>query len=279
MSSAARYATPTTSSEVRAYVLGSSAGQARSASTVLLNVNHSNLKVTRFLELRMDLSAPISAVKDRLYRHTGSRPASMTLLLRSSERGPIRAELADETRTLAQYAAATGDWLHVIDDDPHSASAGGWLEDTSLAPKYELPEGKYENSQNTYRAYKTRMREKDPGWSMTSELAKKVNRMNVGGPDYAEERPVIEVGQRVEVTPGAKRGEIRFVGNGLEGLPEGWWVGVRFDEPGGKNDGCVKGVRYFEARMGFGGLVRPSKVAVGEFPPLDDVESESEDEI
>lgn len=261
---------------MRSYVIGHSNGLAQASSTVLLNVNHSNLKVTRFLELRMDLSTTIYAVKDKLYLHTGTRPGSMTLLLRSSERGAIRAELADEGRTLGDYSIVTGDWLHVIDEDPHSASAGGWLEDTTLAPKYELPKGKYENSQNTYRAYKARMREKDPNWSMTSELAKKVNKRNTEEVDLSDEKPEIQVGSRAEVMPGGKRGEIRFVGNGLDGLPEGWWVGVRFDEPVGKNDGTVKGVRYFEAEMGFGGLVRPSKVTVGDFPPLDDMESEDE---
>lgn len=273
------YATPTTSTEVRAYVLSSSGGQARASSTALLNVNHSNLKVTRFLELRMDLSTPISEVKDRLYRHTGTRPSSMTLLLRSSERGPIRNHLSDETRTLADYGAVSGDWLHIVDDDPHSASAGGWLEDTSLVPKYKLPEGRYESSQNTYRAYKARMREKDPAWSMTSELAKKMNKLNVGGPDHEEEKPQISIGDRVEVSPAGNRGEVKFIGKDLEGLPEGWWVGVRFDEPVGKNDGRVKGVRYFEAQQGFGGLIRPSKITIGDFPPLDDVETESDDEI
>ena len=36
-----------------------------------------------------------------------------------------------------------------------------------------------------------------------------------------------------------------FVGK-VEGLPKGWWVGVKFDEPVGKNDGTVKGKRFFE---------------------------------
>ena len=44
-----------------------------------------------------------------------------------------------------------------------------------------------------------------------------------------------------------------FVGNKVDGLPKGWWIGVKFDEPVGKNDGSVKknGVRLFECDDGF----------------------------
>jgi tubulin-specific chaperone B len=50
----------------------------------------------------------------------------------------------------------------------------------------------------------------------------------------------IQVGDRCEVDPGAKRGEVKHVGP-VEGLPEGHWVGVQLDEPLGKNDGTAKG--------------------------------------
>ena len=61
-------------------------------------------------------------------------------------------------------------------------------------------------------------------------------------------------------------------------LPLGHWVGVEYDEPVGKNDGSVKGSRYFSAAAGYGGMVRPSNVAVGDFPPAE-VEFDDEDEI
>ena len=47
----------------------------------------------------------------------------------------------------------------------------------------------------------------------------------------------ISVGARCKVEPGGKRGVVAFVGNGVEGLPAGFWVGVHFDEPVGRNDG------------------------------------------
>ena len=57
-----------------------------------------------------------------------------------------------------------------------------------------------------------------------------------------------------------------FVGRVAE-LPIGLWVGVKYDEPVGKNDGSVKGVRYFECLDKYGGFVRPDTCrSIGDFP-------------
>ncbi len=58
-------------------------------------------------------------------------------------------------------------------------------------------------------------------------------------------------------------------------------MGVRYDEPVGKNDGTVKGKCIFEAPQMQGGFVRGKNVAVGDYPErgLDDYDDESEDEI
>ena len=70
------------------------------------------------------------------------------------------------------------------------------------------------------------------------------------------------VGDRCRVQPGERRGTVQFVGP-VAGLAEGVWVGVEYDEPLGKNDGSVNGVRCFECAMGHGSFMRPSKVEVG----------------
>lgn len=70
----------------------------------------------------------------------------------------------------------------------------------------------------------------------------------------------------------------RFVGQ-CAGLPNGFWVGVEYDEPIGRNDGSAKGIRYFACPAGHGGFVRPALVKCGDFPPLDDVCFSDEDEI
>jgi len=56
------------------------------------------------------------------------------------------------------------------------------------------------------------------------------------------------VGNRCEVNPGGKRGEVRYIGKVPAAAP-GWWVGVQYDEPVGKNNGSIMGQRYFECVM------------------------------
>ena len=80
------------------------------------------------------------------------------------------------------------------------------------------------------------------------------------------------------VFPSHCRSLCRYVGK-CEGLPHGYWVGVQYDEPVGRNNGTVKGRAYFECEDSYGGMVRPNLVRTGNFPPLDEFAFSDEDEI
>ena len=68
----------------------------------------------------------------------------------------------------------------------------------------------------------------------------------------------------------ARRGTISYIGLVPEIPGIGVWIGVRLDEPTGKNDGSVKGKRYFECGANCGVFVRPERCEAGDFPALNE---------
>ena len=63
-----------------------------------------------------------------------------------------------------------------------------------------------------------------------------------------------------------RRAEVMFIGK-IPEMPAGYWIGVEYDEPVGKNDGSVKGRRCFECNLDYGGFVRPDKIQPDPDPP------------
>ncbi|KAJ1872717.1 hypothetical protein LPJ55_002875 [Coemansia sp. RSA 990] len=87
-------------------------------------------------------------------------------------------------------------------------------------------------------------------------------RLSSSGPGAARSRGTslagATIGQAVEVQ--GNRGVIRF--SGPTEFASGRWFGVELDQPQGKNDGSVKGKRYFECAPMHGVFVRSSQVKV-----------------
>lgn len=77
--------------------------------------------------------------------------------------------------------------------------------------------------------------------------------------------PELVVGARCECLSGdrsvARRGVVSFVGT-VHFAP-GVWVGITLDEPMGKNDGAVKGKRYFTCTAKYGTFVQPVRQKSG----------------
>jgi len=246
-------------------------------------------------------------------------------------------ELSNDEAKLGYYSPSDGMRLHVIDTDPASLSANGWLEDVSKVEKYVMSDEAYEKREGTYRQWARKKREEDPTWTLQKEQQKLRNQQrnatttnnNVDNSDdaiaaarekmlttYASYECVRHVvsGSRCEVNPGGKRGVVCFIGKvkdttqtgakeeeekgGEEkhdveevadkdvvdmppSLPSGYWVGVKFDEPVGKNDGktpCGK-ILIPECPPMHGSFCRPDRVTCGEeFTEIDEFASSSEDE-
>eukprot|EP00735_Rhodelphis_limneticus_P008307 TRINITY_DN2120_c0_g1::TRINITY_DN2120_c0_g1_i1::g.12914::m.12914 TRINITY_DN2120_c0_g1::TRINITY_DN2120_c0_g1_i1::g.12914 ORF type:complete len:303 (+),score=39.36,sp/Q67Z52/TBCB_ARATH/45.53/3e-74,Ubiquitin_2/PF14560.1/3.1e-30,CAP_GLY/PF01302.20/6.9e-23,ubiquitin/PF00240.18/0.0058 TRINITY_DN2120_c0_g1_i1:87-911(+) len=256
---------------LKAYVQGPTS-QNQAESTVRLHVTHSNLKAS-FLEIRLDKHLTIESVKEKLKTHTGTSVTAMKLYLKDSN-GNLLCELDDDTRMLGYYSPLDGYTLHVQDTDPFSMSAHGGLEDLSLVQKYVMPDDEYNKRDNTYRKYKETMLAKDPSWTLDTEMKRRKDpnyepKAQITDPEYGGDLAKdMKVEDRCEVYPGSRRGSIRYVGK-AENLGPGYWIGVEYDEPFGKNNGTVKGVKYFECEDKFGGMVRPEHVKVGDYPPLD----------
>lgn len=71
-----------------------------------------------------------------------------------------------------------------------------------------------------------------------------------------------------------RRGVVKYIGPVPEIPGLGAWIGVSLDEPTGKNDGTANGTRYFSCQPNFGVFVRPERLEVGDFPPVDDFDDE-----
>ena len=254
--------------------------------TVMVTVTHSNLN-QKHVDLRFDLHTTVFDVKKRLALHNDTPPGDQKLYVKDGDM--IVGELDDDTRKIGFYSIQNGQTLHVVDTNPYSMSANGGLEDTSLVKKYEMSDEEYNKRKNTLRSYKREMLKKDPNFKFDWSQAGKNGLKGVKGKENQGERTYpgpesvagMKVGNRCEVNPGARRGEIMYLGEVKELLP-GHWVGVKFDEPLGKNDGSVKGTRYFQCANRYGGFCRASNLQVGDFPEADlfaDLSDSDEDEI
>jgi tubulin-folding cofactor B len=94
--------------------------------------------------------------------------------------------------------------------------------------------------------------------------------------------PDIKTGLRARLLPPSdhRRGTIAFTGVVPQIPSQCAWVGVVLDEPTGKNDGSVEGVKYFDCKPKCGVFVRAERVELGDFPPLglDDELMDEDDE-
>ncbi|CAH9075369.1 unnamed protein product, partial [Cuscuta epithymum] len=110
--------------------------------SVLLRVTHSNIK-SFLADIRLYRQMTVEAVKEKLWKKCGTSVTSMRLELYDDSGSKI-SELSDNMRPFGFYSPQDGYRLHVIDIDPSSISAGGWIDDTSLVEKYTISNEAYD---------------------------------------------------------------------------------------------------------------------------------------
>jgi tubulin-folding cofactor B len=167
----------------------------------------------------------------------------------------------DDNALIGSYPIeAEGMRIHITDPE----RTKGELEDTTNVAKFELSKDEYAKKTGTVQDFlkKNRIGKYNP--EEVAKLEADKAKLEKEEKDAASK---ITIGNRVEVrAPAAptRRGEVKFVGE--VHFKPGYWVGVQYDEPHGKNDGSVGGKRYFTCPDKYGGFVKVANVTVGDFP-------------
>ncbi|KAJ4378666.1 hypothetical protein N0V86_005537 [Didymella sp. IMI 355093] len=224
-------------------------------------------------ERRISPSWSIAHLKSRLEPITGVPASSQQLSLRVGSQDAVSISAVDEEQArLAQFPLQSYAEIIVVDTRPPAARTD--FSDLSAVDKYVMPTAEYETRTDSVLAWKK---------------AQKLGRFDPDAPSIeqqkilASEREIKErglaVGGRVRLLPesDARRGTVSYTGLVPEIPGIGAWVGVTLDEPTGKNDGSVKGKRYFECGNNCGVFVRPERCEAGDFPVLDEFDEDLEE--
>ncbi|GAB7354822.1 hypothetical protein MBLNU459_g5208t1 [Dothideomycetes sp. NU459] len=229
-----------------------------SAADIPLLIQSENVRSER----RISPAWSIAQLKVKLEPITGIPASSQKVSIKIASLPAQALEAADEETTqLSSFMLQAYAEINVIDTRPASARTN--YTDTSSVKKYEMPVAEYEALPSTVLSYKR---------------AHQIGRFDPAAPSIESQKIAasfrevaerdITLGARCRLLPAdsdGRRGQVAFVGEVAEIPGLGAWVGVTLDEPTGKNDGSVKGTRYFEAGANFGVFVRAERVEVGDF--------------
>ena len=220
-------------------------------SNIILEIQTNNDPIIR--ELRFSAGMKIDDLKSRLELITGSSAGTMELFFHDTD-GVLIGQALDGEKTILDFHNPGTELrlqLKVKDNNPKAFN-----DDLSSVEKYEMSEDNYNERRDTVRSYK---------------IANKIGRFSEDSlKQEAEEEEMIEkikIGNRCEVrvenNPN-RRGTVMYKGK-LDNKP-GFFVGVKFDEPLGKNNGSLEGKQYFECGPNYGGFLKPKNVFCGDFP-------------
>ncbi|BES93034.1 CAP-Gly domain [Nesidiocoris tenuis] len=235
-----------------------------------INVMISTSCESNCIEKRYHKGITVLELKGKLEVITGANAATMKIKV-FSKTDELVCELSDGNALLGSYPIDDGMRLHVEDQFLLRKQL-----DEFQVEKFELSQEEYDKRSDTVRSFLKRNR---LGKFDEEEMKKKQVEKEKEEELEKEHMKTITVGSRCQTqVPGqpTRRGAVKFVGS-VKFSP-GNWVGVQYDEPLGKNDGSVQGVRYFECPPKYGGFVKPLYVQVGDFPE-EEINFDDDDEL
>ncbi|KAM7352522.1 tubulin-binding cofactor B [Cochliomyia hominivorax] len=224
-----------------------------------IKINITNSKTDNIaFDIKFPKSMTVGELKNKLQIITGGNAGTMVVELYKGEQ--LVTSLADDTMMLGALPIEPGMRFHVKDN---------FCWDLSDEPveKFVLAESEYDQKENTVRSFLKRNRMgKYNEEEQQREEAKRKEKEEL----EKQKAELCTIGSRCQVTVKGcptRRGTVMYNGP-LEGKT-GVFIGVKYDEPLGKNDGSVQGHRYFTCPPNYGGFVSPLAVEVGDFPEED----------
>jgi len=216
------------------------------------------------VERRYHKGITVTDLKGKLELVTGGNAATMSISV-FDKNDKLVCSLSNNEALLGSYPVDDGMRLHVEDNFVLRKQLE---EEVDSSIQYKLSEEEYAKRPDSLLAY---LKNNKLGKYNEDEMRKKEEEKRKEEEMEEERLKRIRIGDRCKVSvPGqpTRKATIMYTGS-IKPKP-GKWVGVKYDEPQGKNDGSIEGERYFECLPKYGGFVKALFVEVGEFPPDDD---------
>ncbi|CAH8826432.1 unnamed protein product [Trichobilharzia szidati] len=229
--------------------------------TLSITTNASKLQS----EKRYPIDITLGQLKEKLVLVTGCDNRTMKIELFDKQEKSL-GYLLDDGKSLYDLGVENEMHIHVTDS---TIADGVYDQQEEPVETYQLTDEEYAKREESVLAWKRRnkigqFREVDPEEAKRAEELRQEAELK-----EKEKAESLPIGSRCEVRiPNqiTKRGVIEFVG--LTKFKPGYWVGIRYDEPLGRNDGSIEGVRYFQCPDKYGAFVKPQYVEAGDFPEL-----------
>ncbi|XP_078036553.1 tubulin-binding cofactor B [Augochlora pura] len=222
-----------------------------------VNLSITNSNEQYYVERRFQKGITIDEFKGKLELITGGNPVTMVVEV-FDKNDRLVCTLNNGQRLLGSYPIDDGMRIHVIDNFSHNEA------NVSDVEKFEISEEEYAKRTDTV---KTFLEKNKLGKYNKEKAERKAEEKRQEEAAEEAEAKLCHVGDRCEVSvpnQPKRRATIMYVGK--TEFKEGWWIGVKYDEPLGKNDGTVNGKKYFECSPKYGGFIKPMYIKTGNFP-------------